>query len=279
MVQDRRSRAYDSPSVPVEIDLFQMQRAITHTVSPIISECELTFVDRSPIDFELARRQHERYCATLEKLGALVTVLTENESYPDCCFVEDTGIVFDELAVICSMGAPSRRGETALIENELSKYRETVRISLPATIDGGDVLTVGKRVFAGQSSRTNAEGIEALARMVAPLGYSVRTVRTKGSLHFKSACTAIDDETLFVNPDWIEANQLDGFKLIHTPPDEPAAANVLRVGKTVCVQAGFPRAAELIARVADQVEIIDTSELRKAEAGLTCSSLIFESAI
>jgi dimethylargininase len=255
--------------------LFMLQ-AITHTVSPHISNCELTFVDRLPIDVELAHRQHQEYCSALERLGVRVMVLAENESYPDCCFVEDTAIVVDELAVICSMGAPSRRGETKLIERELSKYRETIRIALPATIDGGDVLTVGERVFVGQSTRTNAEGIEALTRILEPLGYRVVPVSTKGSLHFKSACTAIDDETLFVNPDWIEPDQLNGFNLIHTPPDEPSSANVLRVGKTVCVQAGFPRAAELIARVGHRVEVIDTSELRKAEAGLTCSSIVFE---
>jgi dimethylargininase len=255
-----------------------MLRAIVHKVSPNISQCELTFVDRSLIDFELAKRQHGDYCAALERLGVNVTVLSENKSYPDCCFVEDTAIVVDELAVICSMGASSRRAEAKLIERELSKYREIARICLPATIDGGDVLRVGKKIFVGQSSRTNTQGIEDLVRILEPLGYRVVPVRMKGGLHLKSACTAIDDETLFVNPDWIEVDQLKDFDLIHTPAEEPASANVLRVGSTVCVQAGFPRAAELIAGVVKQVEVIDTSELRKAEAGLTCSSIIFESA-
>ena len=252
-----------------------MLRAIVHKVSPNISNCELTFVDRLPIDFELAKRQHESYCAALERLGVAVTVLSGNESFPDCCFVEDTAVVVDELAAICSMGAPSRRGETKLIESELSKYREIARISLPGTIDGGDVLALGKKIFVGRSSRTNAQGIEQLTRILEPLAYQVVPVRTKRSLHFKSACTAIDDETLFVNPDWIDVDQLRDFNLIHTPAEEPASANVLRVGETVCVQVGFPRAAELIAGVVEQVEVIDTSELRKAEAGLTCSSIIF----
>ena len=256
-----------------------MLRAITHKVSPNISKCELTFVDRSPIDFELAKRQHEGYCAALERLGVAVTVLSENESYPDCCFVEDTAIVVDELAVICSMGAASRRGETKLIERELSKYRNIAHVSLPATIDGGDVLTIGKKIFVGLSGRTNAQAVEQLARILRPFEYYVAPVNTTGSLHFKSACTAIDDETLFVNPDWVDLDEFKDFKLIHTPPDEPASANVLRIGKTVCVQVGFPRAAELIASVVDQVEVIDTSELRKAEAGLTCSSIIFESGL
>ncbi|HJQ67802.1 MAG TPA: arginine deiminase family protein [Blastocatellia bacterium] len=247
-------------------------------MSPRINECELTFVDRSRIDLQLATRQHEAYCATLEKLGVTVETLSANEQYPDACFVEDTAIVADEIAIICCPGVASRRAETELIERELAKHKKTARISLPATLDGGDVLRMGERFFVGQSRRTNSVGIDELARIVKPYGYGVTAVKTKGSLHLKSACTAIDDETLFVNPEWIDLAPLEGFNLVHTPPEEPWSANVLRVGETVCVQAGFPRAAELIRRLARGVEIIDTSELRKAEAGLTCSSIIFESA-
>jgi dimethylargininase len=256
-----------------------MLRAITHTVSPIIDKCELTFIDRSPIDFQLATQQHNYYCAVLETLGIIVNTLSENESYPDSCFVEDTAIVVDELAVICSMGVPSRRGETKLIERELSKYRSIVRIILPAMVEGGDVLRIGKRIFVGQSGRTNIEGIQELTRILQPYGYKVVPVRTKDSLHLKSACSAIDDETLFVNPDWVELDGLKGVNLVYTPPEEPWSANVIRVGTTVCIQAGFPRAVELIGNVVRKVEIVDTSELRKAEAGLTCSSIIFESTI
>jgi dimethylargininase len=254
-----------------------MLRAIIHKVSPKISECELTFAERVPIDFELASRQHDGYRAALERLGAIVTELSENESYPDCCFVEDNAIVVDELAVICSMGVGSRRGETALVERELSKYRKLARISLPATIEGGDVLRVGKKIFVGRTKRTNREGIESLARILEPIGYSVIPVRTRRSLHLKTACTAIDDETLFVNPDWLDLEPLEAFNLVSTPAEEPWSANLLRVGAALCVQADCPRAAELLSPMVERVELIDTSELRKAEAGLTCSSIIFES--
>ena len=253
-----------------------MLRAITHTVSPRIVDCELTFIDRSPIDFDLAVRQHDNYCAALERLGVTVERLSGNDSYPDSCFVEDTAVVVDELAVICSMGVESRRGETRLIERELSRYRETAHIRLPATIEGGDVLRVGRKVFVGRSSRTNEQGIEGLSELLSPYGYTIVPVRTKGSLHLKSTCAAIDDETLFVNPEWVELDRLSGFNLVHTPAAEPHSANVLRVGPAVCVQAGFPQAAELISRLVGRVEVIDTSELRKAEAGLTCSSIIFQ---
>ncbi len=138
------------------------------------------------------------------------------------------------------------------------------------------MLRMGKKIFVGRTSRTNDQGIEELSKILRPYGYTIATVRTKGSLHLKSICTAIDDETLFVNPKWVELDGLSGFNLVRTPPEEPFAANVLRVGSAVCVQAGFPQAAELINQFVERVEIIDTSELRKAEAGLTCSSIIFQ---
>jgi dimethylargininase len=256
-----------------------MLRAITHKVSPRIGECELSFVERTPIDYELATSQHDEYEATLSRLGVEVTSLTENAAYPDSCFVEDTAIVCDRLAVICSMGVESRRREALLIARELEKYLELAWISLPATIEGGDVLLAGRRVLAGCSRRTNVEGIRELQRLVSDAGFDVVPVQTTGSLHLKSACTALDDETLFANPDWIDVEPLKDFRLIRTPSEEPGAANVLRVGNAICVQANFPRTVDLVQRVVDQVEVVDMSELRKAEAGLTCSSIIFESEI
>jgi len=252
-----------------------MLRALTHKVSPDIASCELTYLLRAPIDVELASQQHQAYEAALTRLGVTVKSLSLNEKYPDACFVEDTAVVVDELAVICSMGVASRRGETQLIAEELSAFRELVHISKPATIEGGDVLRIGKQVLVGESGRTNRLGIEALGRILGPLGYKVIPVPTRASLHFKSGCTAIDDETLFLNPDWVETECLKGFDLIFTPNDEPASANVLRIGEIVCLQADFPKSIELIQRRAGRLEVMDMSELRKAEAGLTCSSIIF----
>ena len=252
-------------------------RAITHKVSPRIAECELTFLDRGEIDYELAAQQHNDYESALSRLGVTVTSLTGNEAYPDACFVEDTAIVVDEIAVICSMGVASRRAEPELIAHELGKYRELARVELPATIEGGDVLRVGKQLFVGESSRTNNEAIRALGNLLAPHGYEVTPVQTVASLHLKSACSTIDQETLFVNTDWIDIEPFANFRLLTTPEDEPDAANVLRIGGTICVQSAFPRTVELLSRVAGKVEVVNMSELRKAEAGLTCSSIIFES--
>jgi len=254
-----------------------VRRAITHRISPRLAECELTFHTRQPIDLRLAESQHEAYCRTLERLGLEVRRLEGNRDFPDACFVEDTAVVFDELALICRPGAESRRGETAIIAGELARHRELAHIEAPATLDGGDLLAVGRSIFVGLSRRTNAAGFEAVARILRPRGYEVKAVETTGSLHLKSAVTAIDDGTLFVTPQWIDTAPFAGFELITTPGEEPEAANVLRVGETLLVAAGFPRAAALLAARVPRLELVDISELRKAEAGLTCSSLIFDS--
>ncbi len=255
-----------------------MLRAITHEVSPRISACELTFVERLPIDHQLAVRQHDQYCDVLSRLGVSVKKLSENLAFPDSCFVEDTAIVLDEIAVICSMGVASRRGEPALIERELSEYREIARLSFPATIEGGDVLRIGRRLFVGESSRTNLQGINELAMVIKPFGYEVVPVKTSGSLHIKSACTAIDDETLLINRDWVDPDIFKGFNRLFTPIEEPWSANILRIDETACVQAGFQRTIEIVSRVAPRVEAIDTSELGKAEGALTCLSIVFRDA-
>lgn len=256
-----------------------MLRAITHKVSSRIADCELTFLERLPINLAVASQQHNAYEDKLAELGVNVTSLSANDNYPDCSFVEDTVFVLDELAVVCSMGALSRRGEPALIAREISKYREVVHISLPATIEGGDILRMEKRILIGLSARTNLEGIRRLTEVVAPFGYEVIPIPVKGSLHLKSACCAIDDETLIVNSEWLTSDLLAGFRVLQSPIEESQATNVLRVGEVVCVQAGCPRTVDLIGQVAKCVETIDMSELQKAEAGLTCCSVIFESAM
>jgi len=248
---------------------------ITHTVSPKIRDCEITFIERQPIDYELALRQHDEYCAPLSRCGVEIKRLSINLDYPDSCFVEDTAIVVDELAVITSPGAESRRGETAAIKSELAKYKETVSISLPATIDGGDVLRVEKELFVGLSNRTNAQGIEELARILKPFDYRVYPVKLTDCLHLKSAVTALNDETLIINPHWIDLEPFKKFRLLYTPEDEPWAANSLCVGNRIFLQAGFPRMAEIVQKLHEDIEILNISEFQKAEAALTCLSIIF----
>jgi dimethylargininase len=249
--------------------------AITHVPSPYMEQCQLTHVPRTPIDYVRALQQHQEYCQVLRACGAEVRTLDSNRDLPDCVFVEDTAIVLDEVAVIASMGAESRRPETAAIELELEQYREIKRIELPATIDGGDVLRVGRTLFIGLSSRTNGAGVRALARIAGPFGYNVVPVRLRDCLHLKTACSALPDQTLLVNPAWLEWEALSGFTWIRVPKEEPWAADVLLAGEIVCVAAQQVRTAEMIRQRGFDVRTIDLSEFAKAEGGVTCLSILF----
>ena len=211
----------------------------------------------------------------LAALGLEVVRLPGDPALPDCCFVEDTAIVVDEVAVLASMGAPSRRGEVAAVAAALARDREVVRIEPPALIDGGDVLVVGRRVFVGQSGRTDAAGARALADALAPFGYEVVPVSVPGCLHLKSAVTALDAETLLVNAEWIDLGPLSPYHLVHVDPAEPWAANVLALPGGVLAHRGFPRTLERLAGRGYAVQPVDVSEFLKAEAGVTCKSIVY----
>src|SRR5467141_4274454 len=166
-----------------------MLTAITRAVSPAIVHCEISFIDRCPIDLSKAQDQHHSYEMLLEKLGARVLSLPAEPALPDSMFVEDPAIVLDELAVILPLGTETRRPEAASIAQALAKFRKLARVELPGQVEGGDVLRIERRLFAGLSKRTNAEGIRQLASIVGPYGYQVVSVAVTGCLHLKSAVT------------------------------------------------------------------------------------------
>jgi len=251
------------------------QIALTRDVSPALARCELTFLPREAIDLERAVVQHAAYGRLLESLGLEVRRLPADPAYPDCCFVEDTAVVLDEVAVLAHPGAPSRRGEVEAVAAALEGHRPLARVPPPARLDGGDVLVLGRRLYVGVSGRTDAAGAEALRRIVEPLGYGVVPVRVTGCLHLKSAVTAIDDETVLANPDWFDTAPLEGLDVVRVPDSEPGAANVLRAAGSVIAHAGFPRTIDLLAARGVDVRAIDVSEFLKAEAGVTCKSLVF----
>jgi dimethylargininase len=251
-----------------------MLRAITREVSPAIANCELEFLDRQPIDAALAIEQHRQYQACLAELGVHVEILPSGPDMPDGVFVEDPAIVLDEIAVITRMGALSRRGEHQTLARALAKYRELRCIEEPGTLEGGDVMRVGKTLYVGYSRRTNVAGIQQLAGIVHPLGYSVVPVEVRGCLHLKSACCCVGEGTILANRTWMDPDALCGLKILDVP--EPRGANALRIGQTVLLPAAFPRTGDLLDRASFRVRMIDNSELLKAEAGVTCTSLIFE---
>ena len=251
-----------------------MLRAMTREVSPAIANCELEFLDRQPIDLALAIEQHRQYQECLAELGAHVEILPAEPDLPDSVFVEDPAIVLDEIAVITRMGAVSRRGEGETLARALAKYRELRHIVEPGTLEGGDVMRIGKTLYVGYSRRTNVAGIQQLATMLHPLGYFVVPVEVRGCLHLKSACCYIGDDTVLANRAWMDPDALCGLKILDVP--EPRGANALRIGDTVLMPAAFPRTCELLERSGFRVRPIDNSELLKAEAGVTCTSLLFE---
>ncbi len=234
-----------------------------------------TFIGVDEIDVALARRQHDAYRATLERVGAQVVVLDANVAYPDAVFVEDTAVVLDEVAVVTSMGALSRREEPRGIEPELRRHRsEIVRVALPATLEGGDVLRVGRTVFVGLTSRTNAAGVEALESVTRRFGYDLRRVRVTGCLHLKTGCTALPDGCLLVNPRWIDERDLDSFAILHVPEAEPGAANVALVGARVIMSSAHARTIDLVRARGFEPDVVDLSEFAKAEGSVTCLSIL-----
>lgn len=234
----------------------------------------LTHVARTPIDVEVARAQHRAYEALLTSLGCEVRRVAPAPEYPDAVFIEDTAVVLDEVAVITNPGAAMRRDEVAAVAEALAPWRPLARIELPATLDGGDVLVIGRAVYVGETSRTNADGIEQLRTALSPFGYSVRGVPVTNCLHLKTAVTAVDDTTVLLNPDWLNASTFHAYRVLVVDETEPMAANVLRIRNELVYGASFPRTLERLQTAGFHPHTVDASELAKAEGAVTCCSLI-----
>jgi dimethylargininase len=243
--------------------------ALTRPVPTSINACELTHLARDPIDLARAREQHDAYERALRELGCRIERIEPRDDLPDSVFVEDLAVIVDEVAVITRPGAESRRAEVAGVAAALGRYRPLVTIEAPGTLDGGDVLRVGRTVFVGSTARTNEAGIAQL-RAALPL-YDVRAIRVTGALHLKTAVTNVGDDTLLVNPEWVSPADLAGFDILHVDPGEPFAANTLLVGGTALRGAQFPKTN---ARLGVPMKVVDLSELAKAEGALTCCSLL-----
>jgi dimethylargininase len=250
--------------------------ALTRPVPSSINRCELTHLDRNPIDLTLARKQHEAYEEALSNAGCKIERLPSEDELPDSVFVEDAAIVLDQIAIITRPGAESRRPETASVAAALREFRELRFLEAPAILDGGDVLRVGRTVFVGQSSRTNDAGFRQLSELLKPFRYSVRAVTPRGCLHLKSAVTAFADDRILLNSEWVDASLFEGLDVITVDPSEPFAANVLRIGDVVLCAAAFLRTAQRLRDEGANVRIVDVSELAKAEGALTCCSVIVE---
>lgn len=249
---------------------------MTRKVSSALEKCELSYIPRQAIDLTKAREQHKAYEDLLDRLGARVVSLNEEPELPDSMFVEDPAIVLDEVAVICPLGTETRRKEAPSLAAALEQYRKILHVKLPGLLEGGDVLRVGKKLFAGVTKRSNPEGIRQLAVIAGKYGYEVTAVPVTGCLHLKSAVTFVGRKTLLANRGWFGASRMAGFEWIDVDPSEPHAGNALTVGETVIFPAAFAKTRERIEARGFNVVSLDISELQKAESALTCSSLLFE---
>lgn len=254
-----------------------MLMAITREISAAFQACELTHLERVSIDLDRARAQHAAYEWALVEAGCTVRRLDSSTDMPDAVFVEDVALVLDEGAVICRPGAESRRAETPGILEVLARHgRPLQHITAPGTLDGGDVLVIGRRVFVGASARTNRAGIDQLARILEPVGYDVRAVPVRGCLHLKSAVTAVAPDTLLINRERVPADAFAGLSLLDIDPQEPDGANALAIADGVFYPTAFPRTRERLERRGLRVRPVDMDELQKAEGAVTCCSLVFK---
>jgi dimethylargininase len=255
-----------------------MPIAFVRELSRRLERCELSYLERNAIDGERARSQHQGYLAELAALGCQLKWLPSLPEHADGVFVEDTAVLVPGLAVITRPGAASRRDEVESVADTLAAHTAVTRVREPGTLEGGDVLRMGHTLYVGLSARTNEAGIEQLAAALAPLGYSVQGVPMHGCLHLKSAVTFIPPDILIANPDWVEPSVFDARRVIHVAPEEAFGSNTLTVGGVTLVSADYPRTQQRLAAAGVVTRALQVSELHKAEAALTCMSLMFEEA-
>lgn len=248
--------------------------AITRNVSPRFNECEITHIDRTPIDLTTARKQHHEYVKALAQLGCQVIELPEEADLPDSVFVEDTAFILPEVAVITRPGADSRKPETESITRALSPHRPLVHVTAPASVDGGDVLVLDKNIYIGLSTRSNMQAVNQLNNLLDNFGYTVHGIELTDCLHLKTAVTRVDDKTLLINKNWVDASHFNSFDLIEVDASEPFAANCLPVNGQIIYPTAFPNTQRKLEEKGFRVVNVNLDELAKAEGAVTCCSLI-----
>lgn len=253
-----------------------MLSALTRGVSPSIGDCKLTFMERAGIDVAAATRQHEAYKQCLTTMGVQVTALDLLPEAPDAVFIQDTAVVVDEVAVVATMGAACRANEVESVVQVLASHRSLKRLSPPATLEGGDVVQIGRTLYVGDSGRTNHQGIRQLSEILGPYDYQVIPVGVSGCLHLSTGCSYLGRGLMLLNPVWVDAAPFRQFEIIEVPETESWAANTIAVGDTVLMASAFERTCALVEERGFNVIATDISELQKAEGALTCMSIMFD---
>ncbi len=252
------------------LDMFRFTHALVRKPAPTFAQ-GLTTAQLGPPDYARALAQHEAYCEALRTAGLELIALEPDPAFPDSCFVEDTAVLTEHTAIIARPGAPSRQGEEAAIEQVLSAFRQIRRIHPPGTLDGGDVLQVGRTFFIGLSKRTNAHGAQQLARILESEGYRVRMVPVEGVLHLKTGLTALDERHFVGNAYFARTlTELDIFAL---PQSEAYAANCLPINEHLLIPEGYPTVRAFAQRLNENILEVPMSEFARMDGGLTCLSL------
>ena len=248
--------------------------AIVRTPGPDTGD-GLTAANLGRPDLPALLRQHAAYAATLEELGLQVERLDALPGHPDGYFVEDVALMFPELAVVTRPGAAARLAEADAIAPTVARTRAVHRLLSPGTLDGGDVLVVGRAVFVGLGARTNRDGAAQLAAILAPHGYRVVTIPVPAGLHLKSGVTCVGEDALVLTEAFAARPELAGYRRLVVPDEEAYAANVLSINGTVLMPKGFLRAQAMLEGLGLPLRVLDQSEVRKMDGALTCMSLRF----
>ena len=229
-------------------------------------------------NYELALKQHNDYIAALVQCGVDVTVLPADERYPDSCFVEDPALLTRECAIITNPGAESRNGEKEEIVEAVSRFYpedKIERIVAPGTLEGGDVMMVGDHFYVGRSARTNEEGIRQLTEILEKYGFTCSEVKLEEVLHLKTGVNYLENNNMLVSGEFVTKPEFQKYNLVEIPEEEAYAANCIWVNDTVIVPEGYPAVLKAVQDLGYKTLIVDTSEYRKIDGGISCLSLRF----
>lgn len=227
-------------------------------------------------NYQLALKQHEAYTEALRSCGLDVTVLEADSSFPDSCFVEDVALCTSRFAVLTNPGAPSRFGERKAMAPHLDSFFSLVeKIAFPGTLDAGDVMMVGEHFYIGISNRTNEKGAAQLMSILEKHGKTGEKVPLKEMLHLKTGVSYLEDNFMMVFGEFCKHKSFEPFYKIEVDEAESYAANSLWINNTVLVPMGFPSTLEKIRKAGFHTLVLDVSEFRKLDGGLSCLSLRF----
>ena len=252
-----------------------MKYALVRGIPASFDRCIKPVGDEQPIDVPLAGQQHRRYCEILSELGWTVLWMPPDEELPDCPFVEDTAVAAGGKALITRPGAESRRGEVSATAEVLGHFLDLTRMEAPATLDGGDVLRVGDTIFVGRTERTNDAGIRTLAEWAGD-SWTVVPVELSGALHLKTIVNALNDELVVISGEGVNPAVFSGYRVLKVPREEAARLSFLPLGDRVLLPLDCPETGKLFQKEGFTLIPLDISEIRKAQAGLTCMSVLFE---